>query len=91
MPKITYIEQSDETVIEDPDRFWIDRPRARQHISFGFGIHRCAGNRLAELQIKVLWEELLKRHSAIEVVGEPERVHSSFVRGCASMPVRISV
>ena len=79
----------DEEVIENPDRFIIDRPRARQHLSFGFGIHRCVGNRLAELQLKILWEEALRRFPAIEVVGEPERVYSSFVHGYKSLPVRI--
>jgi cytochrome P450 len=40
----------DPEAIEDPDRFIIDRARPRQHLSFGFGIHRCVGNRLAEMQ-----------------------------------------
>jgi len=71
------------------DKFMIDRPRARQHLSFGFGIHRCVGNRLAELQLKIMWEEALKRYPTIEVVGEPERVYSSFVHGYRSLPVRI--
>ena len=77
----------DESVIEDPDAFIVDRKRPRQHISFGFGIHRCVGNRLAELQLKILWEEVLRRFERIEVVGEPKRVFSSFVRGYASLPV----
>jgi cytochrome P450 len=79
----------DEEVIENPDAFIIDRKRPRQHISFGFGIHRCVGNRLAELQLKILWEEILRRFERIEVVGEPKRVFSSFVRGIASLPVRV--
>jgi len=78
----------DEEVIENPEAFIIDRKRPRQHISFGFGIHRCVGNRLAELQLKILWEEILKRFERIEVVGEPKRVFSSFVRGYSSVPVR---
>ena len=57
--------------IRDPDRFIVDRERPRQHLSFGFGIHRCVGNRLAELQFKILWEEILLRFQRIEVVGEP--------------------
>ena len=61
----------DEEAIEDPDRFIIDRPRPRQHLSFGFGIHRCVGKNLAEMQLKILWEEILDRLPAIEVVGEP--------------------
>jgi cytochrome P450 len=79
----------DERVIPEPDRFWIDRPNARQHLSFGFGIHRCVGNRLAEMQLRILWEELLKRYPGIEVVEAPRRVPSSFVHGYLSMPVRI--
>jgi cytochrome P450 len=75
--------------VDQPDRFWIDRPKARQHLSFGFGIHRCVGNRLAEMQLRILWEELLKRHPHIEVVAAPTRVASSFVHGYARMPVRI--
>ena len=72
-----------------PDDYIIDRERPRQHISFGFGIHRCVGNRLAELQLQIIWEEILKRFPTIEVVGEPERVYSTFVRGYRSLPVRI--
>lgn len=79
----------DEEVIENADRFMIDRPRVRQHLSFGFGIHRCVGNRLAEMQLQILWEELLKRHPRVEVVGEPEFVPSCFVHGYKSLPVRI--
>ncbi|UTD30415.1 cytochrome P450 [Bradyrhizobium sp. WD16] len=79
----------DETAIEQPDRFIIDRPRPRQHLSFGFGIHRCVGMRLAELQLKIVWEEMLKRFPMIEVVGPPKRVYSSFVRGYEALPVRI--
>jgi cytochrome P450 len=79
----------DETAIEAPDRFLVDRKRARQHLSFGFGIHRCVGNRLAELQLRILWEEILHRFPRIEVVGEPKRVFSSFVHGYTDLPVRI--
>jgi cytochrome P450 len=79
----------DESAIEHADRFIIDRARPRQHLSFGFGIHRCVGNRLAELQLRVLWEEILKRFENIEVVGEPVRVRSTFVRGYSHLPVRI--
>jgi cytochrome P450 len=75
----------DERVFERPDEFIIDRPNVRKHLSFGFGIHRCMGNRLAELQLRVLWEEILKRFDRIEVVGEPERSVSSFVHGYTSL------
>jgi cytochrome P450 len=79
----------DADVIEHADRFIIDRARPRQHLSFGFGIHRCVGNRLAELQLTILWEEIMKRFPVIELVEEPKRVFSSFVHGISSMMVRI--
>jgi len=79
----------DETAIENPDAYIIDRERPRHHMSFGFGIHRCVGNRLAEMQLRVVWEEILKRFPTIEVVGEPERVPSAFVKGYLTLPVRI--
>jgi len=79
----------DEDHIERPNALIIDRERPRQHLSFGFGIHRCVGNRLAEMQLRVIWEEILRRWDRIEVVGEPERVRSSFVKGYETLPVRI--
>ncbi len=79
----------DEEAIENPNQFIIDRARPRQHLSFGFGIHRCVGNRLAEMQIRILWEEILKRFPVIEIAGEPTRVLSNFVRGYTHLPVRI--
>jgi cytochrome P450 len=79
----------DETVVERPNDFWIERPRVRQHLSFGFGIHRCVGNRLAELQLKIVWEEILARFPRIEVTAPPRRVHSAFVRGYEHLPVVI--
>ena len=79
----------DETVIETPDAFVIGRERPRQHLSFGFGIHRCVGNRLAEMQLRIIWEEILKRFPAIEVVEEPVRLKSNFIRGIKRMNVRI--
>lgn len=79
----------DETVIENPNKLIIDRENARRHVSFGFGIHRCVGNRLAELQLTILWEEILKRFSDIEVLAEPPRILSSFVKGYSSMMVKV--
>lgn len=79
----------DEAVIADADRFVIDRERPRQHVAFGFGIHRCVGNRLAEMQLRVVWEEILKRFKRIEVVGEPRRLRSNFVKGYEALPVCI--
>ncbi|MDC5435503.1 cytochrome P450 [Acinetobacter baumannii] len=80
----------DERVIEQPDAFLIDRKGARNHLSFGFGVHRCMGNRLAEMQLRILWEELLLRFDNIEVLGEPELVQSNFVRGYAKMMVKLT-
>jgi cytochrome P450 len=80
----------DDEAIDAPDSFIIDRPRPRTHMSFGFGIHRCVGMRLAELQLKIIWEEILDRFDNIEVVGEPQRVYSSFVKGYEVLPVRIN-
>ena len=79
----------DPGAIDDPDSFIIDRARPKKHLSFGFGIHRCLGERLAEMQLRVVWEEVLRRYPLIEVVGEPKRVFSSFVNGYETLPVRI--
>ena len=79
----------DERAIENADRFIVDRARPRQHLSFGFGIHRCVGNRLAELQLRILWEEILRRFPTIEVVGEPVRTRHCLVRGITRLLVRI--
>ena len=79
----------DETAIENADQFIIDRANPRHHISFGFGVHRCMGNRLAEMQLRILWEEIMQRFHKVEVVGEPERVLSNFVRGYKTLPVRL--
>ncbi|MGB1756665.1 MAG: cytochrome P450, partial [Pseudomonadales bacterium] len=79
----------DSQMIEQADRFWIDRPKARQQLSFGFGIHRCMGNRLAEMQLRVLWEEILAKFERVEVVGEPSYVNSNFVKGYSHLPVRL--
>ncbi|MDC0509245.1 cytochrome P450 [Gammaproteobacteria bacterium] len=67
----------------------IDRKDVRQHLSFGFGIHRCLGNRLADLQLKILWEEILNKFSHIEVTGEQKFLSSSFIRGITELPVKV--
>ncbi|HAY05493.1 MAG TPA: cytochrome P450 [Hyphomonas sp.] len=79
----------DETVIDQADRFIIDRKNPRHHLSFGYGIHRCMGNRLAELQLRIIWEEIHKRFAKVEVTGEPERLYSTLVRGITKLPVRL--
>lgn len=79
----------DETAIDRPEEFIIDRKNPRQHLSFGYGIHRCMGNRLAELQLRIIWEEIQKRFDFVEVVGEPERLLSNLVRGITRLPVKL--
>ena len=81
----------DEDAIERANDFIIDRARPRQHLSFGFGIHRCVGNRLAELQLTILWEEILQRFALIEVLEPPTRAYSNILRSISSMPVRLPV
>jgi cytochrome P450 len=79
----------DVAVFERPDEFRIDRPNARQHLSFGIGVHFCMGSRLAEMQLRVLWEETLARFRQVEMVGPPRRVRSNFVKGYSYLPVRL--
>ena len=79
----------DESVFEDPDKLIIDRPNARSHVAFGFGVHRCMGNRMAELQLRVLWEEILNRFHTVEIVGDVERLPNNFIRGIKNVPVRV--
>ena len=79
----------DDTVIDRADQFIIDRKNPRHHLSFGYGIHRCMGNRLAELQLRIIWEEIHKRFAKVEVTGEPERLFSNLVRGITKLPVRL--
>jgi cytochrome P450 len=76
----------DEAVFEDPNAFRIDRPNAKQHLAFGLGVHFCMGSRLAEMQLRVLWEEALTRFREIELVGAPRRVRSNFVKGYSELP-----
>jgi cytochrome P450 len=79
----------DESVHEQPDALSLERPKVRHHLSFGAGIHRCVGDRLAELQLQILWREILKRNLRPEIVGEPVRLYSNFLRGIRSLPVII--
>jgi cytochrome P450 len=79
----------DETVIDRADEFLIDRENAKQHLSFGWGVHFCMGSRLAEMQLRILWEEILVRFREVEVVGDPVRVRSNFVKGFTELPVRV--
>jgi cytochrome P450 len=79
----------DEEVFQNADAVDIERPNAARHLSFGWGPHFCMGSRLAELQLRVLWEEVLQRFERIEVLGEPERTLSSFVKGYTYLPVEV--
>ena len=81
----------DESVFEHADAFIVDRPNARRHLAFGAGVHRCVGDQLAELQLRVLFEEILARGLRFDVIGEPARVYSNFIRGLSAMPVRMTV
>ena len=77
----------DEQVYQDADKMIVDRGNARSHVAFGFGIHRCMGNRLAEMQLRVLWEEIMQRFDNIELVGDVVRNPNNFIRGIAEVPV----
>ena len=79
----------DEDAIDRANEFIIDRHNPRQHLSFGFGIHRCVGLRLAEMQLTVLWEEILKRFSTIELVSSPRYLRSNFIKGITHLPVKV--
>ena len=79
----------DEDKIDRADQFIVDRAKPRQHLSFGAGIHRCVGDRLAEQQLRILWEEILRRGLRFEIMGPPQRLYSNFIRGIRALPVRI--
>ena len=79
----------DADMIDRPDEFIIDRTNPRHHVSFGFGIHRCMGNRLAEMQLRVLWEEIMQRFEFVEVMQEPERTPSVFVKGYTELLTQV--
>jgi cytochrome P450 len=79
----------DEDAIEAPNEFNIERRNPRQHTAFGYGVHRCVGNRLAEMQLRVMWEEIMKRFPKVEVTGEPLGLASSFIHGIRELPVTI--
>ncbi len=79
----------DESAFSDANSFLIERPDARKHLSFGYGIHRCLGNRLGEMQLRIIWEEILKRFDSVDLVGEPKYLKSSFIHGIVDLPVKI--
>ena len=79
----------DQGHFDNADELRIDRPNVRQHLAFGYGIHRCLGNRLAEMQLRILWEEIMQRFEHVEVVGAAKYLNSSFIRGITELPVRV--
>ena len=79
----------DETLFDDGERVSVERDNARRHLSFGYGVHRCVGARLAELQIQVLLSEMRSRALMPKLVGEIRRAENSFISGITHLPVRI--
>jgi cytochrome P450 len=79
----------DESIFPDGDRIIVDRENARRHLAFGYGIHRCVGSRVAELQLTALISEMQRRRLRVNVVGEPDRVHACFVHGYRHLPVQL--
>ena len=79
----------DEDVFTNANVLDIERHNADRQLSFGYGIHFCMGSRIAELQLRIVWEEILKRFKRIEIQDEPERVFSSFVHGYSNLPVTV--
>jgi cytochrome P450 len=79
----------DESAIDRASEFLIDRENSKQHLSFGWGVHFCMGSRMAEMQLRVLWEEIIKRFRKVEVVSDPVRVPSCFVKGIQELQVRV--
>ena len=77
------------TVFPDAEKFDVSRAKARRHMSFGFGVHRCVGARLAELQLKVLLEEMHKRRMRVKVTGDVQRVRANFVHGFRKLEVTL--
>lgn len=84
-----YSGNRDTDVFEKPNQLDIERHNARNQMSFGFGVHRCLGMRLGELQLQILWEEILARFDRIETLEEPTRVQSNFINGYTRMPVMV--
>jgi cytochrome P450 len=85
-----YSGNHDEDVFEDPRVIKFDRPNGNNHLSFGFGIHRCMGLRVAELQLRILWQQILEKFEKIELVDEPVRLKSNFVNGYTDMKVKVT-
>ncbi len=85
-----YSGNHDEDVFDDPRTVRFDRENGNRHLSFGFGIHWCMGLRVAELQLRTLWQQILDKFEKIELVGEPVRIKSNFVNGYSQMNVKVT-
>ncbi|MGB0478427.1 MAG: cytochrome P450, partial [Parvibaculales bacterium] len=85
-----YSGNHDEEVFDDPRIVKFDRPNGNNHLSFGFGIHRCMGLRVAELQLRILWQQILEKFEKIELVEEPVRLKSNFVNGYTDVKVQVT-
>jgi cytochrome P450 len=85
-----YSGNHDEDVFETPREVKFNRPNGKSHLSFGFGIHRCMGLRVAELQLRILWQQILEKFEKIEIVKDPVRVSSHFVNGYSEMIVKVT-
>ncbi len=77
----------DESVFRDADKLIIDRPNARAHVAFCFGVHRCMDNGLAEMPLRVLWKEIMQRFSTIKLAGDAVRLPNNFIRDVSVVPV----
>ncbi len=80
----------DESVFPNADKLDLTRENARRHVAFGYGIHRCVGARLAELQLRVLMEEMHERRMRVNLTGKVERTRNNFVHGHTRMEVTLS-
>lgn len=78
----------DEAVLDDPDRFRIDRA-VNRHLAFGFGPHMCLGQHLARLEMRLLFEELLPLVKSLSLAGEPKNSPNWSVNGPVKLPLRI--
>ena len=79
----------DEDNFQDPYTFDITR-NPNDHLAFGIGEHFCLGAGFARLEIKVIFQELLKRLPDIHATDEPERLNSNFVAGIKRLPVEFT-
>ncbi len=79
----------DESAFDEPDRLIVDRENARRHVAFGYGVHRCVGARLAELQLRILIEEMIARGIRPRVTGHVERLSNVFINGFSKVEVTL--